>query len=103
MGDIVPACLRIVDVAARWSCSPGKVRALIKCGALPCLRLGTMLRVPVAALTAYEAQCQQMTPPASAGSPDATPGTSTTGAVASLLAARAVRRLNSSSPNTSGG
>mgnify|MGYP000104767796 FL=1 len=65
-----PACLRVIDVAARWSCSPGKVRAMLRTGELTCLRLGKMVRIPIAALHAFEARCQQQTEtdPASAAS-----------------------------------
>ena len=95
-----PACLRIADVAERWSCSPGKVRSLIKSGDLPALRLGTMLRVPVAALSAFEARCEIQISPASAASPAETHGTSITPAVASLRAARIEQARRRSSPAT---
>ena len=81
-------CIRVAALAERWDCSASKVRAMIRAGELPVLRLGTMLRIPVAAVIAFEAQCEQQTAPVSAGSPDATPGTSLTPAVASLRAAR---------------
>jgi Helix-turn-helix domain len=81
-------CMRIAALAERWDCSAGKVRAMIRAGDLPVLRLGTMLRIPVAAIIAFEAQCEQQTAPDSAVLPGATPGTSITPAVASLRAAR---------------
>src|ERR1019366_5896568 len=34
-----PACYRVSNVAARWHCSTGKVRSLIRSGELPILRL----------------------------------------------------------------
>jgi hypothetical protein len=69
-----PPCLRVRDVALRWDCSEGKVRSLIKSGALPCLWLGGMVRIPIANLIAFEAACQvQPVPHASAASPDACP------------------------------
>jgi hypothetical protein len=69
---------------------------MIKSGDLPALRLGTMLRIPVANITAYEAKCQDQTSPASAALPAETLGTSITPAVASLRAARIAQRLSSS-------
>jgi hypothetical protein len=84
-------CLRVSTLAERWDCSTGKVRAMIAAGQLPVLVLGGMKRIPLAAVIAIEAQCEQQTAPASAGLPDATPGTSITPAVASLRAARIAR------------
>ena len=93
-----PACYRVANLARRWDCSPGKIRAMIADGRLPCLRLGTMIRIPAAAVEALETEWT--TRPASAASPGATPGTATTAAVASLRAARIARRLKPSSPDT---
>jgi len=77
----------VADLAERWSCSHSKIRTLLRDGVLPTLQLGTMLRIPITAVVAYEARCQ--TDPASPASPAETPGTSTTAAVVSLRGARA--------------
>jgi hypothetical protein len=46
MPDPSPLNYRVADLASRWQCSPGKVRAMISSGDLPCLRLGKLVRVP---------------------------------------------------------
>ena len=56
MTDRQPANYRVSDLAARWRCSPGKVRSMIAAGELPCLRLGKLIRIPAAAVVAYEAR-----------------------------------------------
>jgi excisionase family DNA binding protein len=86
--------MRVADLAKRWNCSDGKIRAMIRAGEFPVLRLGNMLRIPVTAVIAFEAhQCQQQpTDPDFAASPAAIPGISITPAVASLRAARIARR-----------
>jgi excisionase family DNA binding protein len=61
--------LRIAALAERWDCSQGKVRTMINAGELPVLRLGTMLRIPLAAVIAIEAQCEQPIITGSAASP----------------------------------
>lgn len=96
-------CMRVAALAERWDCSPGKVRAMIRDGELPVLRLGSLLRIPLAAVIAIEAQCEQQqteTALASAASQDATPGTSITPAVVSLRAARIAQARKRSSPRT---
>ncbi len=91
-----PAAMRVSTLAERWDCSPGKIRAMIAAGDLPYLRLGKMVRIPVSAVIAYEARCQDQTPRASAALPERQTGTSTTGGVASLRAARIARKLRQS-------
>lgn len=51
-----PACYRVATLAERWDCSTGKVRALIRSGELPALRFGKLIRIPIAAVEAYEAK-----------------------------------------------
>ena len=84
---VEPTCYRVADLAERWSCSHSKIRTLLRDGVLPTLQLGTMLRIPIAAVVAYEAQCQ-----ADFESPSATPGTSMTPGVVSLRDTRAALR-----------
>ena len=84
------AALRVADVAQRWNCSAGKVRQLINAGELPALHLGTMLRVPVASLVAYEARCQIA--PASPASAAVAPDARNASGIASLRAARIEQR-----------
>ena len=86
-----PTCYRVADLAERWSCSHSKIRTLLRDGVLPTLQLGTMLRIPITAVVAYEARCQ--TDLASPASPAETLGTSMTPAVASLRDARIARKL----------
>ncbi len=94
---VEPTCYRVADLAARWSCSTGKVRSLVRSGKLPSFDLGGMVRIPIIDVIAYEARCLQQVKPApalgSTESPAATPGTSMTPAVASLRDARIARRL----------
>ena len=94
MASVEPACIRITSLAKRWDCSATKIRGLIKDGTLPHIRLGKMVRVPLVAVIAHEAQCLTRTVPASSASPAAVPGTSTTGGVASLRDLRIARRLS---------
>ena len=91
-----PAFLRVSTVAERWNCSPGKIRRMIEAGELPALRLGTMIRLPLASIVEYEQRCLSQTVPASAASPVETPGMSMPAKNASLLAARIAQRLNRS-------
>jgi hypothetical protein len=91
-----PACYRVTDLARRWACSASTVRNRIATGNLQCLRFGTMLRIPVAVVAAYEAACLTAPPqtsPDSAASPAATPGISVAAGVASLRDARIERAL----------
>jgi excisionase family DNA binding protein len=87
------ACFRVSSLAERWDCSAGKVRDMIKSGALPCLRLGNMVRIPVSAVYEFEAKCQDQTHQDSAALPVERPGTSITSASASLRAARIEQTL----------
>jgi len=102
----VTQSIRVSTLAERWDCSPGKVRAMIKAGELPVLTFGKMKRIPLAAVIAIEAQCVTQNGQDSAGSPDATDGTSTSPqaqedpAVVSLLARRTELKLKRSSPRT---
>jgi hypothetical protein len=91
-----PTCYRVASLAARWDCSPGKVHDLIKSGELTCLRLETMVRIPATAVQAFEAKCQEQTPPASVASPAKQPGTFITSGDASLRAARIAQKLRRS-------
>ena len=91
-----PAFLRARTVAERWNCSPGKVRRMIDAGELPVLRLGTMIRLPLASIVEYEQRCLSQPAPASAASPAEIPGISIRAKNASLLAARIAHRLNRS-------
>jgi excisionase family DNA binding protein len=54
--DIV-SCRRLAprDLAARWSCPDGFVRRECRAGRLPYARLGTLIRISVAALEEYMA------------------------------------------------
>jgi excisionase family DNA binding protein len=74
-------CFRVTSLAERWDCSPGKIRDMIRTGALPCLKLGKLVRIPVAAVYEFEAKCQNQTPPASAELPEEPRGTSISGGV----------------------
>lgn len=87
-----PAAMRVSTLAERSDCSPGKIRAMIAAGDLPHLRQGKMVRIPVSAVIAYEARCQDQTPPP-LPSPEKETGTSTGGGNASPRAARIARRL----------
>ena len=88
-----PACLRVSSLAERWSCSPGKIRKMIHDGELPALRLGKMLRIPTSAVLEIEAGCHTPKRLDPAASPADQPGTSMTGASASLRAARIAAKL----------
>jgi len=55
---VEPTCYRVADLAERWSCSHSKIRTLLRDGVLPTLQLGTMIRIPIAAVDEYEAKCQ---------------------------------------------
>jgi excisionase family DNA binding protein len=59
--------LTTAEVAARWACSTGKVRAVIKKRELCSLRIGAMIRIRLEDLEEYEHTC--LTPPARPGSP----------------------------------
>ncbi|GAJ29838.1 hypothetical protein AA0498_1825 [Acidomonas methanolica] len=90
------ACCRVSVLAERWDCSPAKIRRMIDAGELPVLRLGTMIRIPWAAVREIEtnAACQQPINRVCAESQDERHGTSITSADASLRAARIARRLS---------
>ena len=89
-----PACFRVSTLAARWDCSPGKIREMLRAGTIPCLRLGKMVRIPISAVHAFEAQCHDQPDQDCAKSQDETPGTSMTSALVSLRAARIAAKLN---------
>lgn len=86
------ACYRVATLAERWDCSTGKVRALIRTGALQALDLGGMVRIPASSVTAYEARCQMPVALASCASPDDGTGTPTGGAEISAIASARARR-----------
>ena len=44
---VEPTCYRVADLAEHWSCSPSKIRTLLRDGVLPTLQLGTMIRLNV--------------------------------------------------------
>lgn len=96
MAEKAPACIRVSDLATRWDCSPGKVRAMLKKGILPHLDLGGMVRIPLTAVHAFEARCQTAIARDSSASPGAQPGTSDTTAAVYLRAARIARRPSAS-------
>jgi len=91
--QVAPTCYRVVDLAERWSCSSSKIRTLLRDGVLPTLQIGTMIRIPIAAVVAYETQCQKQTDHASA--PEKL-GAPTTAAVVALRAARIAQKLKRS-------
>jgi hypothetical protein len=64
---------------------------MIKAGSLPCLRVGRLIRIPIAAVERAEA-CQPN--PALSGSEAATPGTSETASVVILRARRTALKLS---------
>ena len=55
--------MRVATLAERWDRSPGKIRAMIRAGEIPVIRLGTMPRVPLAAIIAFERQKCDLTAP----------------------------------------
>ncbi len=85
-----PTCYRVADLAERWSCSHSKIRSLLRDGVLPTLQLGTMIRIPIAAVVAYEARCQEQADHASGAE---SPGAPATAAVVALRAARIAQKL----------
>ena len=96
MAEKSPACIRVSDLAARWDCSPGKVRMMLKKGILPHMDLGGMVRIPLTAVHALEARCQTPTARDSFASRDARPGTSDTTAAVYLRAAKIGRERSAS-------
>jgi excisionase family DNA binding protein len=42
------------DLAKRWQCSSQQIRDLVKRGELPHFRLGRLIRIPAAAVDAFE-------------------------------------------------
>ena len=48
--------LKVEDLAARWGCSEGKVRRMIREGQLAALRLCGAYRIPEESIMAYEAE-----------------------------------------------
>jgi excisionase family DNA binding protein len=88
-----PACYRVSSLAKRWDCSPGKIRSMIVNGDLACLRLGRMIRIPVAAVQAFETKCQDLMPSAAAAPPTEPPGASISSGMASLRAARIAQKM----------
>lgn len=48
--------LKVEDLAARWGCSEGKVRRMIREGQLAALRLCNAYRIPEESVIAYEAE-----------------------------------------------
>jgi excisionase family DNA binding protein len=88
---------RVSSLAERWDCSPGKIRDLIKRGDIPCLRLGTMIRIPAAAVYSYEAESLARKPvPTTATAPASNSSTTM-----SLRVERALMRMNR--PENGGG
>lgn len=51
--------LSVPQLAARWGCSEGLVRKLIRNGDLHCFRPGALIRISAAEVERFE--CQQMT------------------------------------------
>jgi excisionase family DNA binding protein len=93
-----PACYRVTDLARRWACSASTVRNRIATGALPCLRFGTMIRVPITAVDAYEAACltsRPEAPPNVAAPPADTADTPVARAIRAVREERMMRRLRS--------
>ena len=99
-----PACLSVRGLAVRWACSPSLIRRMIKSGDLACFRAGSLIRIWMADVRAYEAErCQPAIPksPDSSGCPTGRHGTSGTSADASLQAWRIARALNRPLPASS--
>lgn len=53
---VAPTCYRVADLAQRWSCSPSKIRTLLRDGVLLTLQLGTMIRILITAVLELEAR-----------------------------------------------
>jgi excisionase family DNA binding protein len=83
---------RVTTLAQRWDCSAAKIRGMVAKGEIACLRIGKLIRIPIATVTAFEAQWT--TNQGSAASPAEMPGTFTTGGAASLRDARIARKLS---------
>jgi excisionase family DNA binding protein len=57
---MTPTVMTVAQVAARWQCSGQTVRNMIERKRLGALRLGTVYRIPIAAVEQAEAEaCQQ--------------------------------------------
>jgi len=50
----LPAFFTYQDVARRWQCSVATVARLVKRGDLPCVRIGTLVRIAAVAVLTYE-------------------------------------------------
>lgn len=53
-----PNILTPSQIAKRWNCSIGTVRAMITSGDLPSFRIGRLMRVPEQALVKFEGRHQ---------------------------------------------
>ena len=67
-----PAPLSVPQLAARWGCSEGLVRKLIRAGRLQCFRPGALIRIALVEVERFECQPQTM-PTASRNSEGALP------------------------------
>ena len=59
---LAPQPLSVPQLTARWGCSEGLVRKLIRSGDLQCLRLGALIRIAAAEVERFECQQHQNTP-----------------------------------------
>ncbi len=91
---VTPTCYRVADLAERWSCSHSKIRTLLRDGVLPTLQLGTMLRIPITAVVAYEARCLQQVESAPAfSSPGSSVPSASTPPTTAIIALRHERMM----------
>lgn len=49
----LPELLRVEEFAAWCDCGKGTIYDAIRCGTLPCVRLGRLVRIPRAAITSW--------------------------------------------------